>query len=106
MSTASASTPAMSRAFLQALAACWATLSPSPRMCRRLIPVRVVIHSSFVSMYRSRSWLDSTVAGAELPTPVSLQPASPGAPPLAQAATPRALRARSAGAAAYWALAL
>lgn len=39
----------------------------------RLMPVRVVIHSSLVSTRDSRSWLEMTSEGAAAPTPVSLQ---------------------------------
>lgn len=66
----------MSNAAVAAAAACDVSVSPAAMTCRRLMPVRVAIHSSFVSTKASRSVLVSTASGVLLPLPVSLQPLS------------------------------
>src|SRR5690606_11076388 len=57
--------------------------SSSPAMCRRLMPVRVVIHSSDVSIIRSRSELLRMLGGAYAPrsvTPARVRPFDPRSP--------------------------
>lgn len=61
--------PAMSMARSDAVAAWLESVSPSAKICRFLMPVRAVIHSSVVSTSFSRSWLVRNVSGTDDPQP-------------------------------------
>src|SRR5690606_38420588 len=67
-STSDGSLPAAARAWRLATSAMSDTSTWAIR--RSLMPVRVVIHSSLVSVSFSRSWLDRTAGGRHLPQPV------------------------------------
>src|SRR6185503_4125207 len=62
-------TPALSSAARAALCARWLVYSSSAAMCRRSIPVRLLIHSSVVSTIFSRSAFVRTRSGRYLPVP-------------------------------------
>lgn len=103
-STSSAATPAMSSARRQAAEAWLPSDSPSDRMCRFLMPVRLVIQSSLVSTSCARSLLVRNFSGTEEPTPASRTPAAaatgttaaPGRPPPRRRAGSRLRAAGSA----------
>mmetsp|Transcript_24335 Transcript_24335/g.52352 ORF Transcript_24335/g.52352 Transcript_24335/m.52352 type:complete len:221 (-) Transcript_24335:191-853(-) len=80
-STSSAWRPAWSRARSAAALACVLSASPSASTRRSLMPVRVEIHSSFVSTICSRSPFVSSLPGVELPHPTTFTPCTHGAPP-------------------------
>mmetsp|Transcript_2753 Transcript_2753/g.7523 ORF Transcript_2753/g.7523 Transcript_2753/m.7523 type:complete len:329 (+) Transcript_2753:309-1295(+) len=75
-STSSGVTPAISIASREASAASCVTVSPPLSTRRAPIPVRVLIHSSFVSTYCERSSLESESAGAAAPHPAKRTPAA------------------------------
>ena len=62
--------PASSRAAKAALAAMSDEASSAAAIRRLLMPVRVLIHSSFVSTVFARSSLVRTLSGTQPPTPV------------------------------------
>jgi len=64
--------PAISNAFNDAWYAKSEVASPLEAICRSLIPVRVIIHSSLVSTMASKSLLVSTFSGTCEPVPIIL----------------------------------
>ena len=96
-SISSASTPAISSAFLEASAASEVRDSSPEMTCLLPMPVRVRIHSSLVSTSSERSSLVRYCAGTAMPTPAIFAPAGVNAA-LATRDAPRARVAGSRGA--------
>src|ERR1700688_1918006 len=72
-SSAAGARPAFSRALRLACVAISTNDSPDRIRKRWRIPVRDAIHSSEVSIRRSRSWLDITVSGVARPVPAIIE---------------------------------